>query len=113
MFANWPPLGLFQAQTFGGVYSDELLIHAAPRSQGYRRARSRSAHRILNWCFTSGFPVRPSATVAHASGVRQRFDCIVAALDLLEVECVAEPAESRWGMRRACSNLRDQRGERR
>jgi hypothetical protein len=25
MFANWPPLGLFQAQTLGGVYSDELL----------------------------------------------------------------------------------------
>ena len=30
MFANRPPFGLFQVQTFGGVYSDELVIHAAP-----------------------------------------------------------------------------------
>src|SRR5215510_12728877 len=30
MLANWPPLGLFQTQTFGGVYSDELLIVGAP-----------------------------------------------------------------------------------
>jgi hypothetical protein len=28
--ANRPPLGLFQTQTFGGIYSGELLIHAAP-----------------------------------------------------------------------------------
>src|ERR1700675_1281875 len=26
MFANLPPLGLFQVQTFGGTYSDELGI---------------------------------------------------------------------------------------
>src|ERR1019366_2780577 len=26
MFANRPPLGLFQVQTFGGTYSDELAI---------------------------------------------------------------------------------------
>jgi hypothetical protein len=38
MFANRPPLGLFQTQTFGGVYSDESLISnlrlsTAPRPQ--------------------------------------------------------------------------------
>jgi hypothetical protein len=26
MFANLPPLGLFQVHTFGGTYSDELAM---------------------------------------------------------------------------------------
>jgi hypothetical protein len=26
MFANWPPLGLFHVQIFGGAYSDESVI---------------------------------------------------------------------------------------
>src|SRR3954447_12789164 len=30
MLANRPPVALFQVQTFGGVYSDELLILQAP-----------------------------------------------------------------------------------
>src|SRR5271154_6527336 len=37
MFANWPPLGLAQVQTFGGVYSDELLISYGSGFQSFRR----------------------------------------------------------------------------
>src|ERR1700733_5138303 len=37
MFANWPPLGLAQVQTFGGVYSDELLISFGSGFQSLRR----------------------------------------------------------------------------
>ena len=33
--------------------------------------------------------MRPSAAVAHALGVRQRLDCIVAALDVVEPEGAA------------------------
>src|ERR1700722_12405216 len=29
MLANWPPLGLFQVQTFGGTYSVESVIHVS------------------------------------------------------------------------------------
>jgi hypothetical protein len=35
--ANWPPFGFTQVQTFGGVYSDELLIDAAPVFRALRR----------------------------------------------------------------------------
>src|SRR5271170_1475079 len=89
MFANWPPLGLFQLHTFGGVYSGELLIHAAPDLKAAGR-RNRGARRKPSiGALLEGFPVRPSAAVAHASGVRQRLDCIVAALDVVEPEGVA------------------------
>jgi hypothetical protein len=39
---------LFQAQTFGGVYSDELLIHAAPdlKAAG-RRNRAGNCQLVL------------------------------------------------------------------
>jgi hypothetical protein len=30
MFSNLPPLGLFQLQTLGGVYSDVSVIPKAP-----------------------------------------------------------------------------------
>src|ERR1700683_698727 len=72
-------------------------------SQGCRQAQSRRESSI--GALLEGFPARPSATVAHASGVRQRLDSIVAALDVVEVEGVAERAESRRGVRRARSNL--------
>jgi hypothetical protein len=41
MFANWPPLALFQVQTFGGIYSDELLIPMAPIVRQSAAARDR------------------------------------------------------------------------
>jgi hypothetical protein len=39
MFANWPPLALFQVQTFGGVYSVELLILNLRSLRGNDRRR--------------------------------------------------------------------------
>jgi hypothetical protein len=47
MFANWPPLGLFQLQTFGGVYSGELLIHAAPILRQSAAAGDRGAEAAI------------------------------------------------------------------
>ena len=38
MFANRPPLGLFQIHTFGGAYSDELAIFSS--IEGRHRGRS-------------------------------------------------------------------------
>jgi hypothetical protein len=54
IFANWPPLGLFQAQTFGGIYSGELVIHAAPiflRSSS--ASGDRGAEPAILLCFCS------------------------------------------------------------
>ena len=47
MFANWPPLGFTHAHTFGGVYSDELLISYRSGSQGLREAQSLSAQKVF------------------------------------------------------------------
>src|SRR4029077_15337625 len=96
MCATWPPLGLSQIQTFGGVYSDELLIHAAPDIKAAGRRNHAARRESPIGALLRGFPVRPSATVAHASGVRQRLDCIVAAPAAVEPERVAELTESRW-----------------
>src|ERR1700722_4849641 len=102
MFANGPPLGFSQLQTFGGVYSDvELLIHAAPDLKAAGR-RNRAARRDFSiGVLLEGFQVRPSATLARASAVRQRFDCIVAALDRVEREGVAGQEIARGPAKRA------------
>src|SRR5277367_6591143 len=96
MFANWPPLGFSQLQTFGGVYSDvELLIHAAPDLKAAGR-RNRAARRNSSiGALLERVPVRPRPTLARGSPVRQRFDCIVASLGLVEREGVARQGIAR------------------
>jgi hypothetical protein len=42
MFANCPPLGLFQVQTLGGVYSGELLMSTGSSLQKFSRNRRRA-----------------------------------------------------------------------
>jgi hypothetical protein len=37
MLANWPPLGLFQVQTFGGIYAIGSAIFNLHKSSTMRR----------------------------------------------------------------------------
>jgi hypothetical protein len=55
MDANWPPFGLFQVQTFGGVYSEALLILGAPDVVKFHAAGGARSRRTKSiWRRTDG-----------------------------------------------------------
>jgi hypothetical protein len=91
MFANWPPLGLFQVQTFGGLYSGELVIHAAPDLKVQAGAIAWGAENLQLVFYSRAFqcgqaPLSPTLQDCVK-------DCIVATLDLVEPHGVAG-----WGI---------------
>ena len=69
MFANWPPFGLVQVQTFGGKDPDGMLIRAAPEIEFWRRCRRaiapRKIHMVENGEFAEGRSRHTRKAIAH------------------------------------------------